>query len=104
MEKYETPQQFVNENKGKLFLDGFEVVKLDSFIESEFDQEPCYKVVKFIGCPPRFYFEEVPIIMGLTPLERLPDYKDIVHHWDINFECVGVILNSKTSTELTTKD
>lgn len=100
MEKYETPQQFVNENKGKLFLDGFEVVKLHSFIESEFDQEPCYKVVKFIGCPPRFYFEEVPIIMGLTPLERLPDYKDIVHHWDINFECVGVILNSKTSTGL----
>jgi hypothetical protein len=69
------------------------VVKLDSFIESEFDKEPCYQVIKFIGCPPRFYFEEVPIIIGLTPLEDLPDYLDIVAHWDMNFERAGVVSN-----------
>jgi len=87
--EYKEQFDFVRENLNKLFIDGFDVVQLKGFMLSPYDQEPCYCVLKFVhehNVGSYFVLQERVIIMGLIPLEKLPDYEEILHLWNMNLE------------------
>lgn len=86
-------ENFVEQNKGKLFLDGFEVVELHSFIISNMDEEPCYVVIRVKTPPLEFYAEEYPCLLELYPIENLPEYDRIYGQWIANKQVVDYVVD-----------